>query len=117
MLIIDCLREIGGEHALKTLLRYIEQGGEELIIYALLKSFTSPSLSKHILTPEGSPYYETVLRQAKHYLESAHPLVRAEAVALWGMLRREEALDDLLSATKDVDHSESASRQSNIWAA
>lgn len=103
LLIIDCLREIGGEQALEKLLAYIEQGGEELLIYALLKSFTSPSLSRHILTSEGSPYFETVLRHAKHYLDSPHPLVRAEAIALWGMLRGEDALEDLLNATKDID--------------
>ncbi|MCP4398102.1 MAG: HEAT repeat domain-containing protein [bacterium] len=103
LLIIDCLREIGGEHALKILLAYLQKGGEELIIYALLKSFTSPSLNTYFLTAENSPYFETVLRHAKHYLESTHPLVRAEAVALWGMLRGEKVLDDLLNATKDVD--------------
>ena len=103
LLIIDCLREIGGEEALKTLLTYIGPGDEELIIHALLKSFTSPSLSAHILPPAASPYFGAVLQHAKQYLESTHPLIRAEAVALWGMLRREEALDDLLNATKDVD--------------
>ena len=103
LLIIDCLREIGGERALKTLLTYMREESEELIIHALLRAFTSPSLSTHILRTDVSPYFETILQHTQHYLESTHPLIRAEAVSLWGMLRGEEALDDLSNATKDVD--------------
>ncbi|PID58840.1 hypothetical protein CSB45_02240 [candidate division KSB3 bacterium] len=103
LIIIECLREIGGEQVPKILLEYIRDESDESLIHALLRSFTTPSLNVYLLPPDDSAYLDPILRCTKQYIESAHPLVRAEAIALWGMLRGEEALDDLLNATKDVD--------------
>ncbi len=107
LLIIDCLREIGGEKAFQLMLQYLEQTTEEFIIYALLKSLTKDTFVARILEDRSSSsqstYFIRVLHHIKHHLGSPHPLIRAEAIYLWGQLLGEDVLDDLLNATKDID--------------
>ena len=106
LLIIDCLREIGGDQAFQILLTYLATREEELIVYAILKSLTNESFLSRILedrSAEESHYFEDVLQHVKDHLDSAHPLIRAEAVYLWGRLLGRDVLDYLFNATKDVD--------------
>lgn len=106
LLIIDCLRELGEEQTLQLFLNYLQESQEELLTYALLKSFTKQPFTSLILRDrESSPrqYYDLILKYAQHHHNSTHPLVRAEAVYLWGQLLGVNVLDDILNATKDVD--------------
>jgi HEAT repeat protein len=106
LLVVDCLREIGGQHTLQLFLKYLEESDEELLIYALLQAFASDPFISLILKDrdtDSPQYFDSVLKHGKYYLESSHPLIRAEAVYLWGQLLGTEVLDDILNATKDID--------------
>ncbi len=106
LLIIDCFRELGGAHALQLLLKYLRESQEGLLTYAFLKAFTQQSFTSLIMQDrDHSPtrYYDVILKYTKEHLNSNHPLVRAEAVYLWGQLLGTKVLDDVLNATKDVD--------------
>ncbi|PIE31516.1 hypothetical protein CSA56_18095 [candidate division KSB3 bacterium] len=106
LLILDCLWEIGGEQVLQHFLTLLETSDEESIVYALLKSlgteqFVSPILETRKV--DTSHHFKRLYQQTKHHLESAHPLIRAEAISLWGKLLGEEAFDDLFNAAQDIE--------------
>ncbi len=106
LLLIDCLREIGGEKTFRLFLDYLKHATEEFIIYAILKSLSKePFLSRILVNREqaDSAQYAFVLQQAQQYADSSHPLIRAEAICLLGFLLGLDALDDLINATKDVE--------------
>ena len=106
LLLIDCLREIGGESTFLLFLAYLKQATEEFIIYALLKSLSKEPFLSRILVNRAqtdSSHYAFVLQQAQAHADSSHPLVRAEAIYLLGFLLGLDALDTLLNATKDVE--------------
>lgn len=106
-LIIYCLRELAGPEALRLFLAYLQATeAEELLTYALLKSLTEPPFTSLLAADKAAQppqYFHTVVAQAKQHLKSLHPLVRAEAVDLWGHLHGRQALDDILNAAKDAD--------------
>lgn len=102
LLLIDCLREIGGEKAFTLFLAYLQESDEEFLTYALLKSLTKEPFISRILA-ERDHNFALVKQHAQRHATSSHPLVRAEAIYLLGFLRGRDALDDLMSATKDVD--------------
>jgi HEAT repeat protein len=105
LLIIDSLRELGGELALRLLLNYLKESKEELLVHALIKSLNHQAFISLLVTdkhPEPARYFEPILTSVKQYLKSPHPLIRAEAVYLWGQLIGVEAFDDILNATKDA---------------
>jgi len=106
LLLIDCLREIGGEQTFLLFLEYLKQATEEFIVYALLKSLSKEPFLSRILVNRAqadSAHYQFVLQQAQQYVESSHPLIRAEAIYLLGFLLGLDTLDTLLNATKDVE--------------
>jgi len=105
-LIIECLRELGGEQTLQLFLSYLKESKEELLTYTLIKSLTEDPFISLLLTDKDAQipiYFDPVVDYAKHHLKSTHPLIRAEAVYLWGDLLGTQALDDILNATKDAD--------------
>lgn len=105
-LILECLREIGGEHVLELLLKYLEDSDEEFLTHAILKSLSSPTCISILLadkTCQPSRYIQPLIAHMPQYLTSPHPLVRAEAIGLWGQIRGDEVFDDLMNATKDAD--------------
>lgn len=106
LLIVDCLRELGGERTLQLFLAYLRDSDDDLLTYALLKSLTeTPFTALLVADRENKPsqYFETVVRHARQALKSMHPLIRAEAVYLWGQLFGVQALDDIFNATKDPE--------------
>lgn len=106
LLLIDCLREIGGEKTFVLFLKYLKQATEEFIIYALLKSLSKEPFLSRVLVNRAqadSSQYAFVLQQAQQHADSSHPLIRAEAIYLLGFLLGLDALDVLINATKDVE--------------
>ncbi|GAK57866.1 heat-like repeat-containing protein [Candidatus Vecturithrix granuli] len=106
LLLIDCLRELDGIQALQLLLRYLQETDEELLIYGILQALTHETfitLFQEDRKTPPSPYFTIVQNIYAQYLESSHPLIRAEAISFWGHLFGAEALDMLLNATKDID--------------
>ncbi len=106
LLLLECFREIDGQRVLQLLLKYFQDNKEELITYAILKSFTLEPFLPLILEDREKPerqYYDLVKQHSQAHLDAKHPLTRAEAVYLWGQLLGEKALDDILNASKDVD--------------
>lgn len=106
LLIIDCLREVGGVRVLELFINYLESSDEDLLMYALLKSLNEPPFTAILLSDrEMSPqrYFATVVEHARKELKSPHPLIRAEAVFLWGQLFGIDVLDDIFTATKDPE--------------
>ena len=106
LLLVDCLRELGGEQSLRLFLAYLRDSDDDLLTYALLKSLTEPPFTSIILTDRETPtpqYFEIVKKHARQHVTSLHPLIRAEAVYLWGQLLGVDALDDIFSATKDPE--------------
>jgi HEAT repeat protein len=102
LLILDCLRELEEKQVLHVFLKYLKDSKEELLAHALLKALTQPGFMTLLTTDTQTDAFESFLTMVKEYLKSPHPLIRAEAVYLWGQLRGIEALDDLLNATKDT---------------
>jgi HEAT repeat protein len=106
LLIVDCLRELGGEPAVELLLQYLSASHDDLLTYALLKALNEPLLTACLLTDrehQSSRYFERVVIHAKNGLKSFDPLVRAEAVYLWGQLFGIQVLEDIFTATKDPE--------------
>lgn len=101
LLLIDCLRELNGLETLQLLLTYLQETDEELLIYGILQALNHESFIT--LFHQDRSYFSRVKKTYAHYLESSHPLIRAEAISFWGHLFGAEALDLLLSATKDID--------------
>lgn len=102
LLIVDCLRELESEQVLQLLLKYLKDSKEELLVHALIKSLTQSAFITLLTSDTQATSLEILLTALKEYLKSPHPLIRAEAVYLWGQLLGLNALDDLLSATKDT---------------
>ena len=106
LLLIDCLRELNGLQSLQLFLKYLQESDEELLIYGILQALTHESfitlLRQDRETPPAS-YFHLVEQICSLYLDSSHPLIRAEAIAFWGQLFGEDVLDLLLNATKDID--------------
>lgn len=105
-LIIECLRDLGSEHALQLFLGYLKESKDELLTYTLMKSLTEDPFLSLLLADKDSEiqiYFDIIVEFTKHHLKSTHPLIRAEAIYLWGHLLGNQALDDILNATKDAD--------------
>lgn len=106
LLLIDCLRELNGVRVLQVFLASLQETDDELLIYGILQALTHDSfillLRQDRQTPPSS-YFQMIERICAPYLESPHPLIRAEAIAFWGQLFGEDVLDLLLNATKDID--------------
>lgn len=105
-LIIECLRELAGEQTFQIFLNYLKESKEELLTYTLMKALTEEPFISLLLEDKDSHipiYFDIITDYAKHHLKSTHPLIRAEAVYLWGHLLGIQALDDILNATKDAD--------------
>lgn len=106
LVIVDCLRELGGEEALRLLVAYLGDSDDDLLTYALLKSLTEVPFTSRLLKDRESPtpqYFTTIVAQTKQALKSTHPLVRAEAVYLWGQLFGIQVLEEIFNATKDPE--------------
>ena len=106
LLIIDCLREVGGARALELFTGYLQHSDDDMLTYALLKSFNEASFLAMLLSDrERTPqqFFAIVSERAKQELKSPHPLVRSEAVFLWGHLFGIDVLDDIFTATKDSE--------------
>jgi HEAT repeat protein len=106
LLILDCLREVAGEQVLDLLVTYLQNADDELLTYALLKALNEMPFTAFIVSDrEMSPqrYFVTVVEHTKQALKSQHPLIRAEAVFLWGQLFGIDVLDDIFTATKDPE--------------
>ncbi len=106
LLIIDCLREVGGARVLELFVRYLQDSDDDVLTYALLKSLNEPPcmallLSDRDRTPQQ--YFPIIVEHASQKLKSQHPLIRSEAVFLWGQLFGIEVLDDIFTATKDPE--------------
>ena len=106
LLIIDCLREIGGAQVLELFVGYLQHSDDDMLTYALLKSLNEPSFLDLLLADRGRTprqFFTVVADRAKQELKSPHPLVRSEAVFLWGHLFGLDVLDDIFTATKDSE--------------
>lgn len=106
LLILDCLREVGGARVLELFVGYLQHSDDDLLTYALLKSLNEPPFMALLQSDrERSPqrFFPIVVEHAKQTLKSLHPLIRAEAVFLWGQLFGIDVLDDMFTATKDPE--------------
>ncbi|MBD3309171.1 hypothetical protein GF339_22400 [candidate division KSB3 bacterium] len=107
LLIIDCFQEIGGKNALHFLLHYLQasEDEDEMVTHALLKALNTSSFIELLKDHAAHPDHDltSLLSHLKRHKASSHPLIRAEAIYVWGQLQGAAALDELLEATKDVD--------------
>lgn len=106
LLLIDCLRELDGVETLQLFLKYLQASDEELLIYGILQALTHEAFILLLREDRENPpsqYFQRVEQICSPYLESSHPLIRAETIGFWGQLFGEDVFDLLLNATKDID--------------
>lgn len=106
MLMLDCLQEIGSPQTLHLFLDYLNRSTDESLIYTILKGLAQPVLTQLLLADretQTGQQFEQALTVVHQHLNSAHPLIRAEATDLLGHLQGMRALDEILSATKDAE--------------